>query len=596
VSPSPNIEAALARFFASAVFALHGAPQDRDALRRTLRNEADRFRELQPAPLISLVALAKGATPAAVETLVVSCVAQSWPHWKLVLVGGDADALPPWAAFDQRIRCVAPAPLGEALVDAGGDFAAMVDPGGTLHPQILGLLARLSALAPRPTLLYCNELALGDDATVQAIRAKPLFDRATLERVNFLGRLTLIARDLLKPTRDETSEHGLLLRIATMPELRVSHAPVFGYGSSRPLVRAGEADEGARRMLKAHFARTLSGGTPDIRTAGERGRNRLLSIAFTPEKGRRLGVIVPFRDGFALTSRCLESLERQKTSLSVHVLLVDNGSSEETRTALASWFGSSRRHRYETLRYDGAFNFAKINNAAAARICASVDFLMLLNNDVELSSEAALEVMAGELERHADTAFVGLKLLYPGGTVVQHGGIRITAATEGLGFHRAEHIVDDDELIADEHVVAAVTFAGAMCRSAVWRELGGLEETLFPNGYGDIDLCFRAIAAGYRNFYLGSVEGIHHESRTRQTQSEELEQALINERHGPLFSTWRTRSYARPVARGEEASWFERHLRYRIADAVNDALKRLIGPWHRQLRRLALRRLKAPKP
>jgi GT2 family glycosyltransferase len=593
VNPSPNIEAALASFFASTHFALHGAPQDRETLRRALRNESDRFRELQHAPVISLVALAEGATPAAVETLVVSCCAQSWPHWQLVLVGADFDLLPAWAAHDQRIRCVAPAPLGVALADAGGDFAGMVDPGGSLHPQILGLLARLSALAPKPTLLYCNELELGDGATIEAIRAKPPFDPATLERVNFLGRLTLIARDLLTVSREETSEHGLLLRIMKIPNLRVAHAPVFGYGSSRPLVGA---DEGAKRTLAAHFARTMPGRVPAIYAAGDRGRNRLLSVAFAPEPGRRLGVIVPFRDGFELTARCLESLERQKTSLSVRVLLVDNASAVETQAALTSWLASPRRHRYETLRYAGAFNFAKINNAAASQIGASVDFLMLLNNDVELSSESALEAMAGELEQHADIAFVGLKLLYPGGSVVQHGGIRITAATEGLGFHRAEHIVDDDELIDDEHVVAAVTFAAAMCRCEVWRELGGLEELLFPNGYGDIDLCFRAIAAGYRNFYLGSVEGIHHESRTRKTQSEELEQALINERHGLLFSTWRTRSYARPVAKGEESSWLQRPLRYRIADAVNDALKRLIGPWHRQLKRLTLRRLEAPKP
>ena len=64
-----------------------------------------------------------------------------------------------------------------------------------------------------------------------------------------------------------------------------------------------------------------------------------------------------------------------------------------------------------------------------------------------------------------------------------------------------------------------------MTRRETFERLGGFEEVFFPNGFGDVDICLRALDAGYRNYYLGSLEGIHHEalheaSRSRTSSSQ----------------------------------------------------------------------------
>jgi hypothetical protein len=68
-----------------------------------------------------------------------------------------------------------------------------------------------------------------------------------------------------------------------------------------------------------------------------------------------------------------------------------------------------------------------------------------------------------------------------------------------------------------------VTFACALTRREVYEELGGLDEVMFPNAFGDVDLCAKALERGYRNYYFGTLTGIHHESTSRGHVTEEAE-------------------------------------------------------------------------
>jgi GT2 family glycosyltransferase len=143
-----------------------------------------------------------------------------------------------------------------------------------------------------------------------------------------------------------------------------------------------------------------------------------------------------------------------------------------------------------------------------------------------------------------------------------------------------------EDFVADDHVVTAVTFACAMCRKEVFTKLGGLEEAWLPNGFGDVDLGLRAIRAGYRNFYLGSVQGLHHESKTRKDFCEDLEQVILYERNTDLIQTQMLRQLGYDTFAGLQtgASWFAKPLRYRLADRANNLLKAVLGPFHRRLR------------
>ena len=73
----------------------------------------------------------------------------------------------------------------------------------------------------------------------------------------------------------------------------------------------------------------------------------------------------------------------------------------------------------------------------------------------------------------------------------------------------------------------------------------------FPNGFGDVDICLRALDAGYRNYYLGSLEGIHHEALSRGFPIEDIEFTRLHERHGQTIAVWRPRH----LNRASRHSW-----------------------------------------
>ena len=93
--------------------------------------------------------------------------------------------------------------------------------------------------------------------------------------------------------------------------------------------------------------------------------------------------------------------------------------------------------RYELLDHDGAFNFARLNNTAIARFGHERDLFLFLNNDVELSTPQTLQVMAMQLLADRGIGFVGIKLYYPGGNEIQHGGVRFVEHVHGSGYHLA---------------------------------------------------------------------------------------------------------------------------------------------------------------
>ena len=100
--------------------------------------------------------------------------------------------------------------------------------------------------------------------------------------------------------------------------------------------------------------------------------------------------------------------------------------------------------------------------------------------------------MAMQLLADPSTGFIGMKLYYPGGNEVQHGGIRLGAYVRGSGYYDIIHAGSPAEFVDAEHISLGVTFACAMTRRETYETLGGLDETFLPNAYGDVEMCLRS--------------------------------------------------------------------------------------------------------
>ena len=261
----------------------------------------------------------------------------------------------------------------------------------------------------------------------------------------------------------------------------------------------------------------------------------------------------------------------------------------------------------------GAFNFARLNNEAVARFGGDRDLILLINNDVEISTPQTLQTIASQLLADRSIGFLGIKLFYPGCEEIQHGGVRVGELINGSGLNEIKHDRGPNEFVDAERISMGVTFACAMTRRETFVRLGGLDELYLPNGYGDVDMCLRALEAGYHNYYLGSLSGIHHESKSRGLTNEDIETSFLYQRNGSTIAAWRlwhlnrSARHAWPLvvlrlddsrasllqdqhgrmpsmASGDGTSPTVAPLRHRLADRLNGALKLVLGPFHGLLR------------
>jgi GT2 family glycosyltransferase len=197
--------------------------------------------------------------------------------------------------------------------------------------------------------------------------------------------------------------------------------------------------------------------------------------------------------------------------LVVHHL--DSGNGDDMRRCVEQFSG-------EWIPYRGPFDFARMNNLAAAKATAS--HLLFLNDDVIVQQPGWDLALAATLAR-AEIGVAGAILEYPNGTT-QHAGV-VVGMGDGAG-HCGRFQMSSDlwPWLRMTRDVTAVTGAMLGIRAEVFHKLQGFDEA-FPVNYNDVDLCLRVREAGLRVVCLNLGKVIHRESQTRigGTRHEERE-------------------------------------------------------------------------
>jgi hypothetical protein len=239
----------------------------------------------------------------------------------------------------------------------------------------------------------------------------------------------------------------------------------------------------------------------------------------------------------------------------MEVVVIDHQSDEAaTRDYLRQIAGLVR-----VMPYEGAFDFARMNNLAVARFGGEAETLLFLNNDTEAIEAGWLSRMRG-LAARAEVGAVGALLLY-GDRRVQHAGVVL--GYDGSATHaHALALADADGGRAAGHLgqlvalreVSAVTAACMVMRRGVFAAVGGFDEGL-PIGFNDTDLCLRLRGAGYRILQDGRSVLFHHESRTRHLTGQWL--------HPPDTARFQAR-WAAAIAAGDP--FYNPNLRLEVRD------------------------------
>ncbi len=614
-----------------------------EALRRTLVQHAGRIVEWTDRPRFSFVVTLDRDDFAIIDDLIRSFQVQAWPDWQLVCISSfqdDSNCKSIQARFereqDRRIQFVTTQletraeRLNLGLQRLDGSWFGALEPSDLLHPLALVILAREIVTQPDIEVVIANDATLDlARRRVRNVNYRSRWSRFALLRSADLGHLTLISRSRLDPLGDPESifradfggfeEFDLALRIIEQGPIASTTVPlVLHYRKSsgtrsfneRP-DRPSKRPEHLAKLIREHSRSLYPGWIPDVdigptaESGSDPARSESVRLRLVPSSDRsrtpvRVVAFVPFRDQVDLTRQCLDAIEAQRFVFDLTVVLIDNNSQiPETREILETWLAEPRRATYRLVRDEGPFNYAAIHNRAVRAHGQEADLLLLMNNDLELRDPETLATMVTSVLAEPESGFVGIRLMYPDGRSVQHGGLRVLETMAGSGYHAFGHALEPRESIFSDHPCLGVTFACVACRREVWERLGGLEEILVPNAYGDADACLRALALGYQNLYLGTVEAIHHESRTRGRASEEAELMTLYRRHAATLADWRLQGPWRlsqpewPRATSGQllgAYSDEFPLRYRIADAINQVAKSVLGPMHRILRGRLIRR------
>ncbi|MFC0632431.1 tetratricopeptide repeat protein [Brevundimonas balnearis] len=243
-----------------------------------------------------------------------------------------------------------------------------------------------------------------------------------------------------------------------------------------------------------------------VRTPPARGDGRV-------GKGRgRIRVIIPTRDHGRMTRTAVEALlgrARERARLSI--VVIDNGStSSDTLDELRALAELG----VEVKRIDEPFNWGRLNNLAVEGV--DDGRLIFANDDTEMLTPGWDELILDVLSKPGVGA-AGVRLLYPDHTL-QHAGVLLGfGATEVLheGLRAPAEASGPDGRWKRTRCAAAVTGAFLATTSRVFHDLGGFNTRDFAIGYSDIDFCLRVRSAGGLVAYVGEVEAIHHESKTR---------------------------------------------------------------------------------
>ena len=293
----------------------------------------------------------------------------------------------------------------------------------------------------------------------------------------------------------------------------------------------------------------------------------------------RVSFLIPLYNCLPLTQAMLASLQSTlPAGLDHEIILIDDASTDGTRDWLRTLSSGSAHPHIRVLLNDRNLGYAAANNRAAT--LATGDLLVLLNNDLILTPRWLESMLAVHASLGPDAGIIGNIQRSVRTGEIDHTGFLITERG------KPEQDRTPPPLFSRLKKVPAVTGACLLISHDLWLRLGGFDER-FVNGCEDLDLCFKASAAGLINAVaLRSV--IHHHisaSLGRRARDEQNSRRL----------TARWRSHLRDLgARAACRDYLARDLRPALPPSeIVDALQAGLHAAHLTLRPpvVALRRM-----
>lgn len=220
-----------------------------------------------------------------------------------------------------------------------------------------------------------------------------------------------------------------------------------------------------------------------------------------------VSIVIPAKDKFAITYHCIASLILAHNKTEFEVILVDDGSVDETTEA------EEIIENLVVVRNDINLGFVKGNNKAAK--AARGRYICLLNNDTEVTVGWIDEAME-MFELHNKVGAVGCRLIYPDGVLQEAGGL-VWGNGKPWNYGKNQNASHPSYNYARQadYLSAAALFVDR----SVWKSVEGFSDEYAPAYYEDTDLAYKIRDAGYRTLYCPTSVVVHFEGKSNGTST-----------------------------------------------------------------------------
>lgn len=551
-----RIESALPSVQSDLAFELENYGDWREAYRAgplpfTDLPKASPLQQSKPAEILVVID-ARAAAGAWLDEALASLADQTVDTWAALIVaeGLMAEDLARRTAWrsGRSVEVVTPAAASRSAIPAGVNVVVRIGGGGVLAPDALERLG--AEFEANVAAVYWDEDVMAPDQTAGAYgsrrrdrpQLKSAFDLDWLRQDPYLGSGLALRAGALKEIGEgpwsERSASETALRLAER-KLPVGHLASILYTAQAPV----SADPQVWAVaVQAHLDRV-----------GEPAQARVVDDPLGAAPGVRLehssdlsslsvAVIIPTKDRIDLLKPCLDSVfEAQAANrVAMEVLVVDHESRDPETVAYLK--ALSQEGRLRLLPYQGAFNWALMNNLAAAQTQA--DVLVFLNNDTAVITPDWLDRLS-RLAVRPDVGAVGARLIFPDGAI-QHAGFVSRPLADSFLMPEGVGTLGADGGYLGRHArlrrTAAVTGACMAVRGEVFRRLGGFDAAHLPIDWNDVEFCLKARAQGLTILYEPAATLYHFESRSRgvtrdgdRIAASSRSAALVWERWGQQF-------------------------------------------------------------
>lgn len=236
------------------------------------------------------------------------------------------------------------------------------------------------------------------------------------------------------------------------------------------------------------------------------------------KSGEKIAVVIPTKGIVDVLIRCLDSFYDNCDESNFQIFIADTGSTDKEKEIIKKYI--SFKKNITLIEYDW-YQFSKTNNHVVRDyVTNDYQYILFANNDIQILNDVIYKMWSVFNTNHK-VGTVGSRLHFEDNTL-QHGSVILQYFKEINKFTPThEFFKSYYNFSTGVKECFGNTAALMMIRKKIFDDIGGFDES-FLFHFEDVDLNFKCLKMGLKNYFDGSSVSYHFESTTKKLDSPKI--------------------------------------------------------------------------